>query len=101
MSFGQRLRDRRKELGISQGELAKALGISVSAVSNYETGLNAMREDVLLRLFHVLQVEPNYLYQDDFESRQLTLSAEEERLVRRYRALRVFEIGRASCRERV
>ena len=89
MSFGQRLRDRRKELGISQGELAKALGISVSAVSNYETGLNAMREDVLLRLFHVLQVEPNYLYQDDFESRQLTLSAEEERLVRRYRALRV------------
>lgn len=26
MSFGQRLRERRKELGISQGELAKALG---------------------------------------------------------------------------
>ena len=56
MSFGQRLRDRRKELGISQGELAKSLGVSLSAVSNYENGLNAMREDVLLRLFRVLDV---------------------------------------------
>ena len=48
MSFGQRLRERRKELGISQGELAKALGVSLSAISNYENGQNAMREDVRL-----------------------------------------------------
>ena len=54
MSFGQRLRSRRKDLGMSQGELAKALGVSLSAVSNYENGLNTMREDVLLRLFKVL-----------------------------------------------
>ena len=50
MSFGQRLRQRRRELGISQGELAKALGVSLSAVSNYENGQNAMREDVLLQI---------------------------------------------------
>ena len=43
MSFGQRLRDRRKELGYSQGELAEKLGVSLSAVSNYENGQNAMR----------------------------------------------------------
>lgn len=89
MSFGQRLRDRRKELGISQGELAKALGVSISAVSNYENGLNAMREDVLLRLFRVLDVEPNYLYQDDFSGRTFTCSAEEEHLVKAYRSLRL------------
>ena len=47
-------------------------GCGPGAAVPYETGLNAMREDVLLRLFHVLQVEPNYLYQDDFESRQLS-----------------------------
>lgn len=88
MSFGQRLRERRKELGISQGELAKELGVSLSAVSNYEKGLNAMREDVLLRLFRVLEVEPNYLYQDDFHGKSFTCSAEEERLVRKYRTLR-------------
>lgn len=89
MSFGQRLRDRRKELGISQGELAKSLGVSLSAVSNYENGLNAMREDVLLRLFRVLDVEPNYLYQDDFSGRSFTCSVEEEHLVKTYRALRL------------
>ena len=67
MSFGQRLRDRRKELGISQGQLAKSLGVSVAAVSNYENGLNAVREEVLLRMLRALDVDPNYLYQDDFQ----------------------------------
>ena len=89
MSFGQRLRERRKELGISQGELAKALGVSLSAVSNYENGQNAMREDVLLRLFRVLEIEPNYLYQDAFTGQGFTCSVEEERLVKAYRSLRV------------
>ena len=87
MSFGQRLRERRKELGISQGELAKALGVSLSAVSNYENGQNAVREDVLLRLFQVLDVDPNYLYQDALTGRSFVCSAEEQALVRKYREL--------------
>ena len=88
MSFGQRLRERRKELGISQSELAKALGVSVSAVSNYESGQNAMREDVLLRLFRVLDVEPNYLYQDFLHGERFVCSVEERKLVEKYRSLR-------------
>ena len=96
MSFGQRLRERRKELGISQGELAKALGVSVSAVSNYESGQNAMREEVLLRLFQALDVEPNYLYQDAFSGKSFTCSAEEQALVRTYRGLR--SAGRQAIR---
>lgn len=89
MSFGQRLRDRRKELGMNQGELAKALGVSLSAISNYENGTNAMREDVLLRLFRVLDVEPNYMYQDSYSGQGFTCSVEEERLVKTYRSLRL------------
>ena len=88
MSFGQRLRDRRKELGYGQGELAEKLGVSLSAVSNYENGQNAMREDVLLRVFDVLQIEPNYLYQDAFTGQSFTCSVEEEALVKTYRSLR-------------
>ena len=88
MSFGQRLRERRKELGYSQGELAEKLGVSLSAVSNYENGQNAMREDVLLRVFDVLKIEPNYLYQDAFTGQAFTCSIEEESLVRTYRSLR-------------
>ena len=37
MSFGEQLRKRREELGISRAELAGRLGISRSAVGNYET----------------------------------------------------------------
>ena len=88
MSFGQRLRERRKELGYSQGELAEKLGVSLSAVSNYENGQNAMREDVLLRVFDVLKIEPNYLYQDTFSGKAFTCSVEEESLVKTYRSLR-------------
>ena len=64
MGFGEQLRRRRKELGYSREELAQKLGITGSAVGNYETGVSAPRESVLLRLFDVLQVEPNYLYRD-------------------------------------
>ena len=87
MSFGQRLRARRKELGISQSELAKALGVSLSAVSNYETGQNAMREEVLLRLLSVLDVDPNYLYQDDFVNKGPACGPEELSLLKKYREL--------------
>ena len=87
MSFGQRLRERREELGISRAELAARLGVSKSAVSNYETGYNAVREDILLRLFDILEVDPNYLYQDSFTGQGFTCSAEEQALVRKYRSL--------------
>ena len=78
MSFGQRLRQRREELRMSRQELAHLLGVSVSAIGNYETGQNAVREDVLLRLFHVLDVDPNYLYQDAFQGEGFHCSAREE-----------------------
>ena len=87
MSFGKRLRDRRIELKMSQSELAKALGVTAAAVSNYESGQNAVREDVLLKLFRVLDVDPNYLYQDSITTRAFTCSVEEKTLITKYRAL--------------
>ena len=68
MSFGEQLRKRREELGISRVELAGRLGISRSAVGNYETGVSAPKEEVLLRLFDALGVDPNYLYRDAYRA---------------------------------
>ena len=87
MSFGKRLRDRRIELKMSQSELARLLGVSAAAVSNYESGTNAVREDILLKLFRVLEVDPNYLYQDSVMPREFTCSVEEKTLIGKYRAL--------------
>ena len=64
MSLGQRIQERREELGITRAELARRLGVTSTAVANYEGGKNALREDLLLKLFQVLDVDPNYLYQD-------------------------------------
>lgn len=87
MSIGQRLKQRRQELGLSQKELALRLGVSPAAVSNYESGQNAVREDVLLKLFTVLDMEPNYLYQDAYSGSGFPVSVEEKKLVLKYRAL--------------
>lgn len=87
MSFGEQLKCRRKELGLSRSELAKQLGVSQSAVGNYETGVSAPKEEILLRIFDALHVEPNYLYRGSFESAGGDASPEECTLVEKYRAL--------------
>ena len=81
MSFGEQMRRRREELGLSRSELAQRLGVSVSAVGNYETGVSAPKEEVLLRLFNALEVDPNYLYRGSYLHRPDSGSDEERRLL--------------------
>lgn len=87
MGFGEQLRRRREELGLSRVELADRLGITRSAVGNYETGVSAPKEEILLRLFDALQVDPNYLYRDSFRSDPFACSDEERRLLEKLRRL--------------
>ena len=93
MGFGEQLRQRRKELGLSREELADKLGVTRSAVGNYETGLSAPKESVLLRLFDVLQVEPNYLYRDFYAAGRAgqAVSEEEQSLLKKYRDLSLMQ----------
>jgi len=99
MSFGERLRSRREELGISRAQLASALGVSVSAIGNYETGVSSPKEEVLLRLFDCLQVEPNALYRDSFRGGRDVLSESERTLLKKYRSLPT--VGRETVRSMV
>jgi len=87
MSFGRRLRERREELGLSQSGLARLLGVSQSAIGNYEAGISSPKEEILLRLFDCLQTEPNYLYQDSFRGGNQVLTQAERALIRHYRAM--------------
>ena len=86
MSFGEQLRKRREELHISRNELADRLGISRSAIGNYETGVSTPKEEVLLQLFDALQIDPNYLYSGSFRH-TFTCNEEERGLVEKYRRL--------------
>lgn len=87
MSFGERIKFRRGELKLSRGELAGRLGVSPSAVSNYENGLSFPKEDVMLRLFDSLETDPNQLFRDSFRGGGQALSSEEQTLLRKFREL--------------
>ncbi len=89
MSFGSRLRDKRKELGITQPALAERLGVSQSAIGSWETDINSPRATLLYDLFDILHCDANYLFQD--ETKQLyknEASPEEfENIIKKYREL--------------
>ena len=81
MSFGEQIRLRRSELRLTRAELAERLGVSPSAVSNYENGLSFPKEDVMLRLFDCLETEPNVLFRDSYREGGRSLSASEQALL--------------------
>ena len=96
MDLGDRIRERREQLGLSRPQLARRLGVSPSAVSNYELGGSFPKEDVLLRLFDCLETEPDVLFQDSFRGGSRVLSADERELLERYRGLTA--LGRETVR---
>lgn len=61
MNVGQRIRDRRKVLGLSQRELALRLGISFQAVQRWERGETFPRKESLSKLLDILQVGADWL----------------------------------------
>lgn len=87
MHFGDRMRNRREELSLSQKQLAAMLGVSASAIGNYEGGVSFPKEEILLRLFDCLETDPNLLFQDSFRSGAQVLSSTERKLLERYRGL--------------
>lgn len=91
MSFGKQMRLRREELHLSRAALAEELGVSPSAISNYENGVSSPKEEVLLRLFDALEIDPNYLYRDSFRSGSFVCSRAEQELIEKCRSLSPLE----------
>lgn len=96
MRFGERMRARREELGLSRAQLAAMMGISGSAVGNYEGGVSFPKEEVLLRLFDCLETDPNTLFQDSFRGGAQVLNRDERQVLEQYRGLSAR--GRESVR---
>lgn len=64
VSIGKRIREARKNRGLSRKELADLLGVTVGAIGNYETDVSFPKAPVLCALFGALQVDANFLFQD-------------------------------------
>ena len=63
--LGNRIRDFRKAKGLTQAELAQALGVSRSTVSMWEYGSNEPNLDMLDRIAAALGIHVNRLTQDE------------------------------------
>ena len=61
---GERIRQRRQSLGLSQEQLAEAIGKSPSAISTIETGKRGASLETLVHIANVLQVSADYLLAD-------------------------------------
>lgn len=59
--WGRRIKDRRKALGLNQGDLADAIAVTQAAVSRYESGENNPTADVLIELAQVLKTSTDWL----------------------------------------
>lgn len=59
--MGQRMKSRRKELKITQSQLAEDIGISNNYVSSIETGNETPSLDTFIRICNRLNVTPDYL----------------------------------------
>ena len=61
---GERLRQRRTLLGLSQGEIGARLGLSFQQIQKYERGTNRIGASRLYRLSKVLGVPITYFFED-------------------------------------
>ena len=88
MSIGDRIKQRRKELNLTQPQLAEIVGVSKGTIGNYESGLCAPNEKVLLKLFSALKCDANFLYQDNItRSNGQKITVKETKLLNKYRGL--------------
>ena len=90
MSFASRLKQARENAGLTQLELAKKLGVTKSAIGNYENGVSSPNDIVLLQIFDFLNFEPNFLFQDSFNpdnKNDNEMSGTEHYLVAKFRPL--------------
>lgn len=60
---GNRIRERRRELHISQQDISDILGVSYQQLQKYENGNNRISAGRMFLLAHILKIEVGYFYQ--------------------------------------
>ena len=89
MGIGKRIREAREMRGFTQKDLADKLGVTSSAIANYENNVSHPKEPVLYSLLDVLGVDANFLFQDEMHNvyTEAVSLDEMETIVKKYRKL--------------
>ena len=76
MTIGQRIRDARKNAGMTQTELAKKLNIPFQSISQWERDLRNPKFDTIQRIADALEIHPFDLMGIDEEMRKYEIAIE-------------------------
>ena len=89
MSIGSRIKDARINKEMTQEDLASKLGVTKGAIANCENGVSIPKSEVLLKLFVILECDPNYIYQDEIKALEntFTTTISEQKMIEKYRNL--------------
>lgn len=91
MSFGNKLRQYRKEHKLEQKELAKILGVSKQTISAYETRDNRPTYNVFIKICNLLKVDAHYFMQDELEYIDTNIPMQEQEILSAYKKLSVSD----------
>lgn len=88
-AMGLRISARRRELHMTQEQVAGKMGVSLQMVSNLELGKKAIRPENLLKLCEILDVSADYILSGQRSEREMAefaekfakLSGEHQRIV--------------------
>ncbi len=66
--MAKRIRDKRLQLGLTQEELGKMIGVQRAAINKYETGtVENMKRSTIKQLSLILGVDPKWLMAFDID----------------------------------
>ena len=82
MTIGEKIRQRRKELGLTAEELGHMIGVQRAAVTKYEKGYIDLKAGQVKAIAEALQISPVLLLSDSDQE----ITPEERYLVSAYRA---------------
>lgn len=89
MGIGYRIKEARENQGLTQTELGKIVGVTGSAITNYENETSHPKEPIMYKLIEALKVDANYLFQDCVklpkEANDVTLAEYEH--IKKYRLI--------------
>lgn len=104
MAFNKNLRNAREGMNLTQSQVAKQLGISVSTYTKYETASNEPDLRMLVKLADFYHLSLDYLLRgyekgdDDKTEDLIDLSEEEKELITQYRMLDDISKGKLTER---
>ncbi len=87
--IGERIKKRRRELGMTQEKLSEMLDVTYQQIQRYENGTNQLNTEKLQIVASALGVSVSYFFENEkekvAEQSSQYISAEEERLLKYFR----------------